>query len=244
MGVGVVVEPVVLVARPDGGPGARAVPGGRSTPPGSYSIVVIATVEPVANTVTTPRSTLGGCDHAADPSGEVDDVPVARGVSSRSWPPWTATVSRRASRPAFTRANRRFPSWITLPSSASASRSSDPSAHGLAVEPHPALGERAPRLGGRDAERLRAAARAGAPCASVARPVDLATSSGSSRRRWTAVKRLLRGLRGLVPWNLPTSARASARLASRSAPHSGDPAVEQQPVPVLSEESGMLIVLP
>src|SRR6202008_2312820 len=77
------------------------------TAPGSYSIVVTATVEPTANTVTRPRSTSEAATTRATPSVRSTMCPLP-GVSSRSIPPQTAIVLPEPS-PAHLRDQSRHP---------------------------------------------------------------------------------------------------------------------------------------
>ena len=128
------------------------------TPPGSYSIVVMATVDPVANTVTTPRSTPAVGTTLSTP-GVMSTMCPFPGVSIRSRPPWTVIGDPASSSPGVSA------TWTRARSGACraggpcrrprppAGRA--PRADRLAVEPDSALGEGAPGLGSRDPERAR-----------------------------------------------------------------------------------------
>ena len=159
----------------------------------------------------------GGQESLAHPGGRAS-----------GWPRRARTVHAGASR---RRRKRRLPTWSTRPSS----RGRDVERLGrqrLAVEPHAALGQGAPRLRARAAEHGSRSARAGAR--SRRRPRTTASSIvlGRLARDEDAVERRL-GRRGRAPapWKRATSSRASARLASRGPTPAGDRRAQQQLVP-------------
>ena len=71
------IEPVVLIVAFGQGEGARVPRRGRGTPPGSYSIVVIAAVDPRTKAVACPvvDGSLG--NNSLHVGGDVDDVRIA-----------------------------------------------------------------------------------------------------------------------------------------------------------------------
>src|SRR6185312_5567745 len=121
------------------------------TPPGSYSIVVTPTVAPIANTVTSPRSTPLVATIRATPSVRSTMWPLP-GVCRRSIPPPAAIA------PLLRDLHAREAALAHLQHAAVeilCGHVQDVARHRLAVEPDRALGQAPARLRGRDAERLR-----------------------------------------------------------------------------------------
>src|ERR1700758_5156946 len=117
------------------------------TPPGSYSIVVTATVAPTANTVTRPRSTELAATIRSTPSVRSTMCPWP-GVWSRSMPPHTPMPL-----PDLDPGEAPLAELQDAPVELGGGQVERPGGHGLAVDPHPALGQAAPSLGCRDPER-------------------------------------------------------------------------------------------
>ena len=116
------------------------------TPPGSCSIVVTATVEPVAKTVMIPRSTPDVATTRATPSVMSTMSPFPC-VSRRSIPPWTAIRSP----PRSNHLDPREPPLAELQDFAVENRwihVERAVGHLHPVEPDAALGQASPRLGG------------------------------------------------------------------------------------------------
>ena len=249
VGVRVVVEAVVLVvALGRNEPVEQRLRS--ATPPGSYSIVVTAAVEPTANTVTTPRSHAGRPHHPGHPVGDVDHVAVTAGLEPEQsavdgHPGVTpGRVNRHPGVVTRTRAKRRRPSCSTLPSTWATGRSSGRRTPGRRpAAPPPGPGFAAPRTSRRRTPAP--AAPAGAPRRPPAPNSTSGMSSGSSCRTWTrsncsSAACAAAGVVEALDQRPGQRALGVARAERRDrAPRPGAASTSHR-----SDESGMLSVLP
>ena len=238
VGVGVVVAPVVLVVASAGI--SRSSSARRSaTPPGSYSIVVTATVEPTANTSPGRARTSRGAS-TLDPCGDIDDLPVPRGPQ-----PHSAAVDRHRVIPSHPHAGE--PALAELQDAGRRARRpadrASPSPTGSPSTRTAPLGEAPPRLRGRDPEGLRDQRRQ-VDRVAVGGQTTSAMSSGSSWRTCTWSKRASASAAAPASWKRSTSARASARLASRGPSAGSGAESSSSEYQSASDASGMLSVLP
>ena len=186
------------------------------------------------------RRTPAGATTARTPSvrSTTSPSPRVRSAAGRCGPAIRRTRRRRR--------NRRLPTWRTAPVERARADVESSAPSGSPSSLHAALGEQPPRLGARDAERLGDQRRQVDGPSPAAANAASSISSGSSRSTKTRSKCCL-GARAPPPrrGSGATSARASARLASRGAerrPARLDRSSSAYHCAIAS--SGMLSVLP